>query len=132
MALLHRVIQKIRQTYCLVIVIAPGWPGMPWIWDLVHLSMEIPLQLPVSMTLLKQSHNQVFHNNPQFLNLHTWYLGVDSSKNKASLRKWQRELLPLKDHQPGPSSNESGRCLRDGTEIILYQDLNRCPSPIDG
>ena len=29
-ALLHRVIQKIRQCHCLIIVIAPGWPGMPW------------------------------------------------------------------------------------------------------
>ena len=28
-ALLHRVIQKIRQCYCLIIVIAPGWPGCP-------------------------------------------------------------------------------------------------------
>ena len=28
-ALLHRVIQKIRQSICLIIVIAPGWPGMP-------------------------------------------------------------------------------------------------------
>ena len=61
-ALLHRVIQKIRQCYCLIIVVAPGWPGMPWFWDLVQLSTEIPLQLPVSMTLLKQSHNYVFHS----------------------------------------------------------------------
>ena len=52
-ALLHRVIQKI-------IVIAPGWPGMPWFWDLVQLSIEIPLQQPVSTTLLKQSHNMCF------------------------------------------------------------------------
>ena len=52
-ALLHRVIQKIRQCYCLIIVIAPGWPGMPWFWDLVQLSTEIPLQLPVPTTLLK-------------------------------------------------------------------------------
>ena len=29
-ALLHRVIQKIRQCHCLIILIAPGWPGMPW------------------------------------------------------------------------------------------------------
>ena len=58
-ALLHRVIQKIRQCYCLIIVVAPGWPGMPWFWDLVQLSTEIPLQLPVSTTLLKQSHNYV-------------------------------------------------------------------------
>ena len=34
---------------------------MPWFWDLVQLSTEIPLQLPVSTTLLKQSHNYVLH-----------------------------------------------------------------------
>ena len=61
-ALLHRAIQKIRQCYCLIIVVAPGWPGMHWFWDLVQLSTEIPLQLPVSTTLLKQSHNYVFHS----------------------------------------------------------------------
>ena len=44
---------------------SPGWPGMPWFWDLVQLSTEIALQLPVSTTLLKQSHNYVFHSNPQ-------------------------------------------------------------------
>ena len=32
---------------CLIIVIAPGWPGIPWFWDLVQLSTEIPLQLPI-------------------------------------------------------------------------------------
>ena len=52
-ALLHKVIQKIKQCHCLIIVIAPGWPGIPWFWDLVQLSTEIPLQLPVSTTLLK-------------------------------------------------------------------------------
>ena len=56
-ALLHRVIRKIRQCHCLIILIAPGWPGMPWFWDLVQLSTEIPPQLPVSTTLLKQSHS---------------------------------------------------------------------------
>ena len=62
-ALLHRVIQKIRQCHCLIILITPDWPGMPWFWDLVQLSTEVPLQLPVSTTLLKQSHNHVFHSN---------------------------------------------------------------------
>ena len=76
--LLHRVIQKIRQSHCLIIVIAPGWPKMPWFWDLVQLSTEISLQLPVSTTLLKQSHIHVFHSNPQHLYLHTWCLGVDN------------------------------------------------------
>ena len=119
-ALLHRVIQKIRQCYCLIIVLAPGGPGMPWFWDLVQLSTEIPLQLPVSTTLLKQSHNYVFHSNPQHLYLHAWYLGVDSSKNTASLWRWQRELLPLRYHQQGPSTSQSGPYLRNGAEKIRW------------
>ena len=119
-ALLHKVIQKIKQCHCLIIVIAPGWPGMPWFWDLVQLSTEIPLQLPVSTTLLKQSHNYVFHNNPQQLNLHAWCLGADNSKNKASLWRWQRELLPLSGHQQGPSTGQSGPYLKNGAEKIRW------------
>ena len=119
-ALLHRVIQKIRQCYCLIIAIAPGWPEMPWFWDLVQLSTVIPLQLPVSTTLLKQSHSYVFHSNPQHLNLHAWCLGVNNSKNKASLWRWQRELLPLRGHQQGPSTSQSGPYLRNGAEKIRW------------
>ena len=119
-------------------------------WDLVQLSTQIPLQLPVSTTLLKQSHNYVFHSNPQHLNLHSWCLGVDSSKNKASLWRWQRELLLLRGDQQGPSTSQSGPYLRKGAEKVqwisplpsvkqvsdfimyLYQNLNRCPLTIDG
>ena len=119
-ALIHRVIQKIRQCHCLIIVIAPGWPGMPWFWDLVQRSTEIPLQLPVSTTLLKQSHKYVFHNNPHHLNLHACCLGADNSKNKASLWRWQRELLPLSGHQQRPSTSQSGPYLKNGVEKILF------------
>ena len=115
-ALLHKVIQKIRQCHCLIIVIAPGWPGMPWFWDLVQLSTEIP----VSTTLLKQSHKYVFHNNPQHLNLHARCVGADNSKNKASLWRWQRELLPLSGHQEGPSISQSGPFLKNGAEKIRW------------
>ena len=63
----------------------PTRRNTPWFWDQVQLSTEIPLQLPVPTTLLKQSHNYMFQSNPQHLNLHAWCLGVDNSKNKASL-----------------------------------------------
>ena len=108
MGLLHRVIQKIRQSSFFIILIAPDWPRMPWFWNLVQLSTKNQLQLPVSKTLLKQSHNQVFHNNPQHHNLHAWCVGMESSKNKASLLKWQRELLPFRSHQQGRSTSQSG------------------------
>ena len=53
---------------------------MSWFWDLVQLSTEIPLQLPVSRTLFKQSHNYVFHSNPQHLNLHALCLGLTAPR----------------------------------------------------
>ena len=68
----------------------------------------------------KKSHNYVFHSNPQHLNLHAWYLGVDSSKNKTSLWRWQRELLQLKGHQQGPSTSQSRPYLRNGAENIRW------------
>ena len=91
----------------------------------------------------------MFHNNPQPLNLHAWCLGVDSSKNKASLWRWQREWLHIRGHQQGPSTSQSGPYLKNGAEKIrwisppsvkqisdffmyLYQDLNRRRSTIDG
>ena len=92
----------------------------------------------------------MFHSTPQHLNLHAWSLGVDSSKNKASLWRWQRELLPLRGHQQGPSTGQkwalfekwcrenlvdfSTTSVKQVSDFFmyLYQDLNRRPSTIDG
>ena len=35
-----------------IILIAPGWPNMPWFWDLVAMSSQIPLSLPNLPNLL--------------------------------------------------------------------------------
>ena len=119
-ALLHRVIQKNQAIALPDHRSSPRLARDALVWDLVQLSTEIPLQLPVSTTLLKQSHNYVFHSNPQHLNLHAWCLGVDSSKNKASLWRWQRELLHLRGHQQEPSTSQSGPYLRNGAEKIRW------------
>ena len=63
-----------------------------------------PTPVTVS-TLLTQMHYPVFHDNPQYLNLYNWFLEFNSSKNKASLWKWQRELLPLRCHHQVLSIN---------------------------
>ena len=149
MALLHRVIQKIKQCHCLIIVIAPGWPGMPWFWDLVQLSTEIPLQLPVSTTtqtvpqvcvpqqsttvqppcLVSRSgqlQEQGFFVEvaeriaaPQLSSTRTIY------KSKWALfEKWCRE-------NSVDFSTPSVKQISDFF-MYLYQDLNRHPSTIDG
>ena len=52
-ALIPKMIQKMKTYACQMIVIAPGWPGMSWFWDLLELSTKPPLLLPHWETLLK-------------------------------------------------------------------------------
>ena len=141
---------KIKQCHCLIIVIAPGWPGMPWFWDLVQLSTEIPLQLPVSTTLLKQSHRYVFHNNPpapepprlvsRSGQLQEQGFSVEVAERIAApqrsstrtiykskwalFEKWCRE-------NSVDFSTPSVKQISDFF-MYLYQDLNRRPSTFDG
>ena len=45
-AILGKVVEKLQDYTCnRIILIAPGWPNMPWFWDLVAMSSQIP---PVS------------------------------------------------------------------------------------
>ena len=76
------------------------WPNMPWFWDLVAMSSQIPLCLPSIPNLVSNPFNQVLHRNLSNLNLHAWLLEPQQSRSKASLRQWQHELRLLKEDQP--------------------------------
>ena len=80
------------------------------------MSLDIPSQLPPIHTLLKQQLNNHCHTNTTSLNLHAWYLEVQLSKNTASMQRWQKELLLLKDSQLGPSILPSGQFSKDGAQ----------------
>ena len=87
-ALLGKVMSKIRDNPCRrAIVIAPGWPKMPWFWDLVEMSVQVPLCLPLYPDLLTQPFNQVPHNSLDNLNLHAWLLGPLMPENRDSPRQ---------------------------------------------
>ena len=60
----------------------------------------------------------------QYLNLHAWCLGVSNSKNKFSLLKWQRVLLPLKGHQQDLFTKQSGPFLKNGADKIRWMSPN--------
>ena len=121
-ALLGKVVSKlIDQRFHRVILIAPGWPNMPWFWDLVSMSVQIPLSLPKVGDLLTQPFNQCPHRDLHSLNLHAWLLGpLPTSNKQASLKKWQHELKLLRDVQPEPSTNRSGPFLSDGVRNIRW------------
>ena len=72
----------------------PGWPNMPWFWDLVTMSSQIPLCLPNRPDLVSQPFNQVLHKNLSNLNVHAWLLEPQQSRSRASLRQWQKIEAP--------------------------------------
>ena len=60
-AILGKVVEKLQDSPCKrIILIAPGRPNMPWFWDLMAMSSQIPLSLP---NLLTQPFNQISHRN---------------------------------------------------------------------
>ena len=84
-AILGKVVEKLLDSPCKrIIMIAPGWPNMPWFWDLVTMSSQAPLSLPNLPNLLTQPFNQIPHRNLTNLNLHAWLLEPQKSKNRDS------------------------------------------------
>ena len=150
-AILGKVVEKLQDYPCnRIILIAPGWPNMPWFWDLVAMSSQIPLCLPNIPNLVSQPFNQVLHRNLSNLNLHAWLLEPQQSRSKASLRQWQHELRLLKEDQPDLSMRQSGPfftkwCLSNQVDfrapplkaiadflLHLFQEKKLQPGTIDG
>ena len=120
-AILGKVVEKLQDTPCKrLILIAPGWPNMPWFWGLVTMSSQIPLCLPKLPHLLTQPFNQTPHRNLTNLNLHAWLLEPQQSRSKGSLRQWQQELRLLKDDQLDQSMRQSGPFLQSGVFLIRW------------
>ena len=120
-ALLHQVVTKLLDHgFRRLILIAPGWPNMPWFWDLVNMSAQVPLLLPQVSKLITQPFNQCPHRDLPNLNLHAWLLEPLSSSRPGSRQKWQQELRLLKDALPEPFMNQSGPFLSDGVKRIRW------------
>ena len=52
-ALIGRVLQKVNQDQCLMLIIPPAWSGQPWFPGLFKMSVKNPLLLPALKDLLK-------------------------------------------------------------------------------
>ena len=120
-AILGKVVEKLMDSPCkILILIALGWPNMPWFWDLVTISTQVPLSLPNLPNLLTQPFSQIPHRNLTNLNLHAWLLEPQQSKNRASLMQWQQELRLLIEGQPDQSMRQSGPFLQSGASLIRW------------
>ena len=120
-SLLGKVISKLADhLYKRVILIAPGWPNMPWFWDLVELSSQIPLCLPHHPDLVTQPFNKARHRDLTNLNLHAWLLEPRQSRSKDFLVQWRHGLRLLKEVQPEQSMRQNGPFLSDGVKQIRW------------
>ena len=120
-SLLGKVVSKLSDhLYKRVILIAPGWPNMPWFWDLVELSSQIPLCLPILPDLVTQPFNKARHRNLSHLNLHAWLLEPRQSRSRASLAQWRHELRLLREVQPEQSMRQNGPFLSDGVSQVRW------------
>ena len=123
--LITQVIQKLRKERCSIILIAPAWPTQTWFWELVQMTREIPLQLPLIASLLQQPFSQTFHQQPGILRLHAWKLDSRSCRTKDSVRQWQQGLLNHRDRlqdeymQPNGIFSHSGVQTRDWMQGVL-------------
>ena len=120
-SLLNQVVSKVMDQGCYrMILIAPGWPNMPWFWDLVNLSVQIPFVLPLQPDLTIQSFNGQPHRDLKNLNLHAWVLEPPLFKHKGSLTKWQQELRLLRGYQQEQSTSPSGPFLSNGASLTRW------------
>ena len=135
-----------------IILIAPGWPNMPWFWDLVIISSQIPLSLP---NLLTQPFNQIPHRNLTNLNIHAWLLEPHQSRSRASLEQGFSEAVAARIKAPQRGSTRSvyeakwaiftNWCITNEVDfrappvksvadflMYLFEDRKLQPSTIDG
>ena len=116
-SLIRQTLAKLVSDKADLILIAPLWPHQEWFPDLIKMSIEFPLELPLIPKLLKQSFSHIFHNSPERLNLHAWRLSADSMKIEAFHKKCPVGSLFRRDNLLYNFMNISGRYSENGVYL---------------
>jgi hypothetical protein len=107
--LIRQVLNKIQMEETIIVLIAPLWPRQEWFPDLLALLIDDPIKLPSSPTLLRQHRSQVFHRNPEMVNLHAWRLSSNPSLRRDFLKRLLPELQTLSEQELAPSMTTNGQ-----------------------
>ncbi|XP_060077873.1 uncharacterized protein LOC132557392 [Ylistrum balloti] len=107
--LLGRVLQKVMEHDCSVLLIAPLWPRQPWFPALLDLLIDLPLAIPPKWNLLSQPKSRQFYQNPERLHLHAWRLSRSPSSRQAFLKRLQMASPDQYDLPHLPSTNPDGQ-----------------------
>ena len=89
LSLIPRVLSKIEQESCRVLLIAPFWPRQSWFPRVVRLLVNTPLILPLRPDIIYQPRSHVLHPDPAHLHLTCWTLSNSHSERQAFLSTLQ-------------------------------------------
>ncbi|XP_041915862.1 uncharacterized protein LOC121680525 [Alosa sapidissima] len=63
---------RVREQSLSLILVAPRWPGKPWLAEIIPLLHSPPWPLPPRRDLLSQANGEIFHPHPERLALWVW------------------------------------------------------------
>ena len=89
------ILNKIRQSQCRIVLIAPLWPQRTWFSEVLQLLVSAPVCLPLFPKLLTQAKGKFQHPNLPLLDLHTWEL----SNNQSEIENFCKTLQILSPNQ---------------------------------
>lgn len=101
--LLPKVLNKVQEEDCTILLIAPIAPHQSWFPQLLELVIDVPIKLPVLPDLLSQNNGQSLHPNPQSLNLAVWKVSRTLSLQEGFQRKLQSFWIRLNENPPKSS-----------------------------
>ena len=88
-AILGKVVEKLWDSPCKrIILIARGWPNMPWFLGPSDHVQSDPTE-PARLVQRVKPFSQIPHRNLTNLNLHAWLLQPHQSRSRASLKQLQ-------------------------------------------
>ena len=112
--LIPKVLMKVRQENCLILLVAPLAPHQSWFPQLLELIVDVPLKLPVLHDLLSQNRGLSLHPNPRSLNLAVWKISADQNLQRSFLQKLPNIWNNLSDPPHGDCIPLDGKYLVAG------------------
>ena len=83
--LIPKILIKMSEEPCRVLLIAPWWPGRSWFPRLLELLCAVPIRLPDREDLLSQQKGRAWHPEPELFKLVAWPLSSVSCEAEAFL-----------------------------------------------
>jgi hypothetical protein len=117
--LIRETLRRVGASSARILLIAPAWPNQAWYSTLLYLLAGQPLSLPLWRHLLRQPQTPVWHQRPDYLDLHAWPLsGLESDRQDFRIR-WLHSQQLLNETPPAGSMRLIGSLSVRGVPDVI-------------